>query len=123
MTERQRDARLRRVYGVTAAQYDAQYVSQGCVCAICKRPPKGKRLSVEHSHATGLIRGLVCSGPRSCNKAIAAVQDDPAKAWAIYQYLYSPPWKPAIHGLPGRCTTSLRRRRALAKVLGRTADR
>ncbi len=57
----ERAARLKRLYGITIAQFDAMMERQGGVCAICKKPPKaGKRLHVEHCHDSGRVRGLCC---------------------------------------------------------------
>lgn len=50
---------------------------QGYVCAICHQPERAKhpedadevtRLAVDHDHATGEVRGLLCRG---CNTALA----------------------------------------------------
>jgi hypothetical protein len=46
--------------GLTIAQYDELLEAQGGVCAICGRPPKNRRLAVDHNHKTGKIRGLLC---------------------------------------------------------------
>ena len=44
-----------------AAIRDALFILQGGRCAVCGDPQK---LVVDHDHATGLARGLLC---RSCN--------------------------------------------------------
>ncbi len=62
--ERDRAANLWRQYGITLAQYDEMLTRQGGTCAICKKPPKVKRLHVDHCHSTGRVRGLLCG---SCN--------------------------------------------------------
>jgi len=56
----QRDAYLRRTFGITQADYEALVASQGGGCAICGKPPGEKRLCVDQDHATGAIRGLLC---------------------------------------------------------------
>lgn len=38
-------------YGLTPEAYTEMLEAQGGVCAICKEPPKGKRLSVDHDHS------------------------------------------------------------------------
>jgi hypothetical protein len=54
---------LQRRYGLSRADYDALLKRQGGVCAICGKPSE-KTLCVDHCHATGTIRGLLC---RKCN--------------------------------------------------------
>jgi hypothetical protein len=68
-----RDADLRRKYGITAADYDRMLAAQGGVCAICGRPPKTRRLNVDHDHNTGRIRGILCW---RCNKGLQFFSDD-----------------------------------------------
>jgi hypothetical protein len=46
--------------GVTDDQYDAMLQAQGGGCAICGSRPKTRRLHVDHDHATGRVRGLLC---------------------------------------------------------------
>jgi 5-methylcytosine-specific restriction endonuclease McrA len=66
--ERNRDYRYRRDFGITIQQYDKMLaMGDGC-CWICGRPPKTKRLAVEHSHKKpdkGRVRGLAC---HNCNQ-------------------------------------------------------
>ena len=52
-------------FGITEAQYQKMFEMQGGVCAICRRPPKTRRLAVEHDHKTGRVRCLACF---SCNR-------------------------------------------------------
>lgn len=65
---------LKYKYGISYREYVMMQVAQGNVCAICRNPEKrlargGKvqRLSVDHDHKTGVVRGLLCAG---CNSAI-----------------------------------------------------
>ena len=70
---RQRDYNLKMKYGPEfgAAQYEAMLVAQLGGCAICGRPPQdGKPLFVDHDHATGHIRALLCN---LCNQGVAAI--------------------------------------------------
>lgn len=56
---------LRRKYGITPETYDQMLTSQGGICAICGGvPEEGRQLAVDHSHANGALRGLLCS---QCN--------------------------------------------------------
>jgi uncharacterized CHY-type Zn-finger protein len=74
---RERD--LKYHFNLTQAEYDAMLASQGGVCAICKQIDSRKRkdgshfsLSVDHNHATGEIRALLCG---KCNTALAHFED------------------------------------------------
>jgi hypothetical protein len=63
---------LKSTYGITLEQYDAMVKEQGGVCAICGERPE-EHLCVDHSHATGKIRGLLC---RRCNSGLGCYNDD-----------------------------------------------
>lgn len=63
--EYMRNYDLVRLYGITAAQYDATLKEQNGVCAICGRLPKTKRLAVDHNHRSHKVRGLLCF---TCNR-------------------------------------------------------
>jgi hypothetical protein len=71
----ERDAYLRRTFGITQVDYDVRLVSQGGGCAICGKQPEKISLHVDHDHITGKIRGLLCVG---CNNALGQFRDDPA---------------------------------------------
>jgi hypothetical protein len=79
--------RVEQTYGLTAEQYRALLAHQGGACAICKgvRP---YRLNVDHCHATGLVRGLLC---RRCNKLLRDVRDSVEVLCDAANYLVSPP--------------------------------
>lgn len=54
-------------------EYKAKVVAQGGVCAICFGVNiSGIRLSVDHNHETGVIRGLLCD---NCNRGLGHMQD------------------------------------------------
>jgi hypothetical protein len=63
--EQQRKGRLKK-FGITEEDYYKMLNKQGGVCAICKGPPDKRwgKLSVDHCHETGSVRGLLCI---SCN--------------------------------------------------------
>jgi hypothetical protein len=79
--------KLRTAYGLTAAEYDALLAKQAGRCAICGTQPV-KRLAVDHEHATGKVRGLLCS---TCNSGLGHFKDSvPALENAIaYLRLHS----------------------------------
>lgn len=58
-----RDNYLKRVYGISLAQYQELLKKQGGGCAICGKTPEqeGRSLSVDHDHKSNFIRGLLCS--------------------------------------------------------------
>jgi hypothetical protein len=69
-----RRGQLKRLYGISPADYDALLAAQGGVCAICGKRSK-KTLCVDHCHATGTIRGLLCG---KCNTGFGCYDDDQA---------------------------------------------
>jgi len=65
---------IRKDYGISVEQYDTMYRAQNGVCAICSGLNlSGRRLAVDHDHATGKIRGLLCS---RCNSAIGLAREN-----------------------------------------------
>lgn len=71
-SDARRDRTLQRRYGITAEEYDALLSAQGGRCAMCKRPHRGRgRLAVDHDHATGRVRGLLCF---HCNTMLGHVE-------------------------------------------------
>lgn len=65
--ESRRRTNLRRLYGLSEAEYASMHARQGGVCALCDAPetalhPDGsvKPLAVDHDHRTGAVRGLLC---------------------------------------------------------------
>ena len=85
---RQRNDRrsyLKRTHGITVAQYDEMLAAQGGVCAICGRPPREDiSLHVDHDHATGERRGLLCF---RCNNSLGDLSDDPELVANVATYL------------------------------------
>lgn len=63
---------LKFVYGLTEQEYFAMIESQGNVCAVCSQEFKGTP-HVDHDHATGKVRGLLC---RKCNHGLGNFRDD-----------------------------------------------
>lgn len=51
---------LKRKYGITLDDYNKMLSEQNYGCIICGDAQHGKRLSVDHCHGTGKIRGLLC---------------------------------------------------------------
>jgi Recombination endonuclease VII len=77
--ERQLDYFLRGYYDISLVQYNQLLDKQNGGCGICGRKPpfgKFKRLSVDHSHITGEVRGLLCM---FCNSFLGRIEDDASK--------------------------------------------
>jgi len=75
------------LYGVSPEQYAAMLEAQGGQCAICDSdqwPGKGNSPHVDHEHATGKVRGLLCT---NCNNGLGNFGDDPARLRAAADYL------------------------------------
>jgi hypothetical protein len=85
-----RDSDLRRDFGIDLGEYQRMHDQQGGTCAICKQPETVMRngrikwMAVDHNHATGAIRGILCS---SCNQGIGKMRDDPALLRAAADYI------------------------------------
>lgn len=82
-------SRLKK-FGLTLEQYQAMNDHQSGKCAICGQPEtllwKGtlRQLAVDHCHATGKVRGLLC---HQCNNGIGRFHDSPALLQAAAFYL------------------------------------
>ncbi len=66
-----------KTLGVTDKDYWDMYTKQKGRCGICHRRIYSKRYKnfcVDHDHATGRIRGLLC---HNCNRALGMLRDDP----------------------------------------------
>lgn len=66
------DNQLRNRYGISLEDYSSLFEKQDGCCAICNER-KEKRLSVDHNHTTGSIRGLLCN---NCNRGLGFFKDD-----------------------------------------------
>lgn len=61
-----KDTDLRRTHGISLEDYKRMFTDQKGVCAKCGKPQLGIRpLCVDHDHATGKVRQLLCY---KCNR-------------------------------------------------------
>ena len=67
----------------TEADYAADVEAAEGRCAICREVPDSS-LCIDHDHATGKVRGLLCTG---CNLALGLMRDDPATLRRAVAYL------------------------------------
>lgn len=83
----QREWNLRTSYGIGIEDYDRMLTEQDGGCATCGKPEAEswrRRLCVDHCHATGQVRGLLCA---NCNRAIGLASDDPELLDRMAAYL------------------------------------
>lgn len=85
-TDRHSKLSLKRKYGISIGDYNILFLKQDGKCAICGVHQKDlkKKLSVDHNHGTGKVRGLLCP---NCNSAIGMLKDDPLMLKAAIDYL------------------------------------
>ncbi len=69
--DRVRNTDLQTRYGITLEQYHAMVAAQAGQCAICDKVEK--KLVVDHNHATGQVRGLLC---HLCNTMIGCAREN-----------------------------------------------
>lgn len=85
------ERRVQKVYGLAEGDYGRLYLHQQGRCPVCLRATgASKALSVDHDHASGLVRGLLCA---TDNKIIGHLRDDPEAVLRLYRYLIDPPAK------------------------------
>lgn len=81
--EKARHRDWRRKYGLTPIEVDTLYARAGGVCEVCGT---SDNLNIDHDHATGLVRGLLC---HNCNAALGMLSDDPERTQALARYAVS----------------------------------
>ena len=75
----QTTAYLKRTYGITYDDYHSMLNAQNRYCKICggegfvMTGHHKLKLVVDHCHATGAVRGLLC---HNCNRALGLLKDD-----------------------------------------------
>jgi hypothetical protein len=80
-----RGAQLKYHYGITLSDYEAMLSAQGGACAICGGiAGPGKALYVDHCHASGKVRGLLCD---LCNKGLGHFRDKVSTVLLAASYL------------------------------------
>lgn len=65
---------LKRLFGISLADYNIMLANQKGGCKICCFIPKEgeKQLAVDHNHKTGKVRGLLCN---NCNNGLGRFKD------------------------------------------------
>lgn len=78
---------IKKNYGLTQAQIDEMFKSQGGLCKICKGLPdvgRWKKLHIDHDHRTGKVRGLICM---KCNHGLGSFADSIESLKSAIKYL------------------------------------
>ena len=78
---------LKYYYNLTIEEWNAIFEKQNRCCAICGSPYSGRKNGqwcTDHDHATGKVRGILCTG---CNSALGHCKDDPSILRAAAKYL------------------------------------
>lgn len=93
LANRDRYVQLQRLrqYGLTSEQFDAIKHEQEDKCAVCRGPYPGRgdrNWHVDHDHATGKVRGLLCW---RCNVVIGNALDQIDILKSAVSYLTNPP--------------------------------
>lgn len=81
-----REYSRKKLYGMMPGEYDRLLAEQDGKCKSCGGGPDSKygRLYVDHDHATGRVRGLLCSG---CNTALGCIADNIDRLRNLIVYL------------------------------------
>lgn len=81
--------RVQGIYGISVDRYYELLHQQGGRCAICRNVPRSIRLSVDHDHRSGEVRGLLC---KRCNHdLLGGGHDDVLMLYRALEYLLFPP--------------------------------
>lgn len=85
------EKRVQETYGLQKGEYAQLYTFQGGLCALCRRATgASRRLSVDHDHGTGNVRGLLC---RPCNSLLGHARDKALFFVRCIWYLRKPPFQ------------------------------
>lgn len=92
------EKRVTSTYGLKKGEYAQLYVFQGGLCALCRRATgSSRKLSVDHDHASGAVRGLLC---RPCNTLLGHARDKIAFFRRCILYLATTPYSQMKNGVP-----------------------
>lgn len=88
-SEIHRRSKLKTLFGISEEDYEQLLVKQNGACAICEESAFSdmtKRLSIDHCHTTGKVRGLLCG---RCNRGLGLFKDSSGTMLRAVAYLES----------------------------------
>ena len=85
-SDRALDLYLRRRYNITLEKYLALLTEQKHKCAVCgiSQSSEGRRFCVDHSHETGIVRGILC---QPCNTSLGLLKENRVSLKNMISYL------------------------------------
>ena len=97
-SEWKREQNFKVRYKISIEEYEHMLVFQDKKCQICEEPLEPKKTVVDHWHATGNVRGLLCY---NCNNAIGFLKENIRAALKLIDYIYKNEVKPNQDKLRG----------------------
>jgi hypothetical protein len=76
--------RLTKHYDLTLEEYQLMLQQQNNECYICRTHIDGKAVKVDHNHATGQVRKLLC---HNCNTSLGLLKENPELFIKAAKYL------------------------------------
>lgn len=83
VTKRRKNVGVKK-FGINVNQYNLMLQEQDYVCYICMQKDEKGDLAVDHCHATGKVRGLLC---RNCNNGLGRFFDNVEFLGRAIEYL------------------------------------
>lgn len=71
-------------YQLSVEIFQALWIAQSGLCAICQRNLAEEKYHIDHDHCTGQVRGLLCV---ACNTGLGLFQDSPDRIERAASYL------------------------------------
>ena len=82
-----KNSHRKTLYGISRDDYDEMLARQNGCCAICgSELIGGQQTHVDHDHATGKVRALLCG---HCNRMLGQAREDPEILAKAIEYLQS----------------------------------